>query len=522
MSRISRPALGVGITVVLAVVAGVIAFVVLGSSSKASEVNLTSARLVPADSGFYFALNSDLSSEQWVAAFDLAKRMGEKDPEGQLKDDPAGIDWEKDVEPFLGGNLAVFVRTIDVTNADFQGGIVIKCKDGKRCLEVFESQSGGDFEDAQYAGVTYHAGSGGFFSVYAALIDGHLVLTYDEDSMHAVIDVSQGKEKSLATVSDFQQLRDQLTKHFLGFFYVSTGDLAGDFFLNDPAIRKALDSSGTGDMVFKPMAMVFGAEKRGFEYHAASVSDPGVVSPLLAPRTSRFAKVVPGDTAVFVSTTNVAKTWHDSIDAARAQIDEAIAKEGEYRTLDDALRAAGSEIGLRDVSEVIDLLTGETAVAAWFPGGSKDNAEGVLLFEIQDEAKARGVLDRIFAAEAKGAPRNEQAGSVKLTVIKNADGDEVAYAITDGYAAVGSKAAVAATVGRKDAPLSELGIYQRATADQKLGSFAFFNLQKLTQLSEGGVPPVLDEATKALQGLIINAVNDGGLARVSGLVTIKE
>ena len=36
------------------------------------------------------------------------------------------------------------------------------------------------------------------------------------------------------------------------------------------------------------------------------------------------------------------------------------------------------------------------------------------------------------------------------------------------------------------------------------------------------MPPVLDEMTKALEGLMYNAVEVNGVARVSGLVTISK
>ena len=64
------------ISVALAVVAAVVGGAILFTSSKASGVDLTSAKLVPADASLYVGMNTDLSSSQWVAAFDLVKRLG--------------------------------------------------------------------------------------------------------------------------------------------------------------------------------------------------------------------------------------------------------------------------------------------------------------------------------------------------------------------------------------------------------------------------------------------------------------
>ena len=113
--------IGLAITAGLVAVAAVVGGVILFTSSRASEVNLTTASLVPEDAGIYVALNTDLSSSQWVNTFRLAERLGADDPEGDLKDgaDTAGLDWEDDVAPFLGGNAALYVQgfSLDDLNA---------------------------------------------------------------------------------------------------------------------------------------------------------------------------------------------------------------------------------------------------------------------------------------------------------------------------------------------------------------------------------------------------------------------
>ncbi|MFN8506222.1 MAG: DUF3352 domain-containing protein [Dehalococcoidia bacterium] len=519
MPALPRRAAGIGITAVLALVAAVVAIFVLTTSSKAGEVNLTTARLVPADAGLYVAINTDLASDQWVAAFNLAERLGAENPRQTLKDEAFGMDWDDEIAPFLGGNAAFFLRQVDVEMFDFQGGVIVKCKDEKKCSKVFVEQSGFDFEKTTYQGIEYAMSDG---MALFAVIDGHLVVTTDEDSMKAVIDVHKGKAKSLASTADFQNLRDELTKNFLSFIYLNTEELTGDFLLNEPAIKQALEQSGTSDIVFKPMAMVASAKSEGFEYAAASTSDGGVAGPMLQPHVSKFAKVVPQNASVFMTTNNLAQTWKDAVTKSRADIDKAIRDEGTYRDLDEALRDAGRQVGLKSIEEIIELLNGEAAIAAWFPGGRQEDATGLLLFEVSDEAKARSVLDRVFNASAVGKPTKETVGGVELTVITGEDRQKLAYGITNGYALVGSLDAVKATVDRKENPLADLGIYQRATNGQTLGTYAFFNLTELTRLTEGGVPPVLDEMTQALEALMYNAVEVNGVARVTGLVTISK
>src|SRR3990170_3758525 len=70
----------------LALVGGVVAMAVVITSGRASGVDLTTANLVPADAGIYLAINTNLSSSQWVSAFDLLEQFGVEDPEEELRD----------------------------------------------------------------------------------------------------------------------------------------------------------------------------------------------------------------------------------------------------------------------------------------------------------------------------------------------------------------------------------------------------------------------------------------------------
>jgi hypothetical protein len=511
---------GLAITAGLVAVAAVVGGAILFTSGRASEVNLTSASLVPADAGVYFALNTDLSSSQWVSTFRLAERLGADDPEGQLKSgvDDEGFDWDDDVAPFLGGNAAVYVQGVSISDVSASGAAIIQCKDAKKALGVLDDNLG-PFDDEEYKGVAYHAMLEGF----AAVIGDHLVIAFDEDSMKAVIDVSKGDTKSLASVDDFQKLRDELTGNFLGFVYVSTENLLGDFLLDDPVVKSALTSAGASDLVFQPAAWVIGAEKDGFEFQAASVGKSGVVSPMLAPRESSLVKYVPADAAIFFSTVNIAGTWDQVMKDALPDIDKAIRDQGEYNSLDDALKDAGKQLGISSLEEVIQLLNGETTFAAWFPDGNQDEADGVLIAQV-DQQKAAELLGRIVSSQPGSKPHIEKAGKSEMTVFSDDDGTEGAYAFLDGNLVIGTKAGVSRVLENTDPPLSSLRRYQQ-TVDQmptSLGTYAYLDRSKLLRLAEGGVPAELDAAEQALSGLIINGVDERDVIRLSGILTIEE
>ena len=512
---------GLAITGGLVAVGAVLGGVILYTSSKATEVNLTSASLVPEDAGIYFALNTDLTSSQWVNTFNLAERLGQDDPEDELKDgvEEGGLDWEDDITPFLGGDAAIYVQGINIDDINAQGAVIFRCDDAEAALDVLANQFALE-DDEEYGGIEYFPFEMGF----VAVIEDHLVIAFDEESLEDVIDVHNGEKGSLAGRDDFQQLRDELTRNFLGFVYLSTENLLGDFYLDDPEIREAIEASGNGDLVFQPAAWVIGAREDGFEFQAASLGEAGTVAPMLAARESRLIGMVPAEASIFVSTTDLAQTYKAIVDGAREEIDAAIAEQGEYDSLDEALRDCGSELGLASCAEVVALFDGETAFAAWFPDGTEESVEGLLLAEV-DEAKAKPILERIVASEGFSDVHVEQVGGTEIVLFNDEEsGEEGAYAVLDGVLLLGTAEAVKLVLSNDEAPLRDFSRYTEAVGQMPsaLGTYAYLDMSKILRLAEGGIPADLDEAEEALSGLIINAVDERDVVRLNGILTIEE
>ncbi len=514
---------GILITIGLAVVAAAIGGVVLFTSGKASEVDLTTAKLAPADPALYVAFNTDLASSQWVSAFKLVERLGTANPEKQLKDTvtDGGIDWEKDVAPFLGGNAAVYLRGFSISDLSVQGAAIVKCKDSKRALQVVQEQSGVDFTEQKYGGVTYFDGQG----MFLARIGDHLVLAMDDASMREVIDVSTGKKASLESVGDFKSLRNELTNNFLAFVYMDASAFADGIFGGDRALKDVLEASGAGDLALKPGAAVIGAKGEGFEFQAAAVGKAGDVSPMLAVRTSKFAALVPADASVFFSTTNLAQTWKEVKGNSKSQLDAFFRDQGDYNSLDEALKGAGQEVGLKNIEELINLFTGEMSVAAWFPSMDETDVQVAVLADIEDAASARKVIDSVVASSSKVKPRSETVNGVQMTFVTDDSGNELGYAVTEKYMVFGTAKAARSVVAKDFGPnLAGAAKYQKTVKEMPtgLGTYAYFDVANLLRLTSGGVPVDLDEAEKVLQGAIINMVEERGVARVSGVITIAE
>lgn len=522
MSIMPQRQYGIYVTIAIALVGGIVAGAILFTSSKASEVDLTSADLVPEDAGVYFAVNTDLTSDQWVAAFDLIQRMGEEDPEQDLRDsaEESDLDWEEEVAPFLGGNASIYLKGFDFASLAVTGAVILKADDAEKALDVILAETG-EYEESTYAGVDIFVDE--FSGFFATRIGDHIVLAIDKDSLEEVIDVHNGDIEPLSDVDGFIELRNELTRNFLGFVYVNSDALAGDLALDDPEVRDALDEAGLGDLVFQPVAGVIGAKGDAFEFQAAATGDPGTISPMSEPRESRFATIVPAETAIFVSTAGVAEVWTAIREAAGDEIDDAIREDGTYRDLDEALEAAGREIGLESLEELIALFTGETALAGWYTSDAEEDDVFVLLAEVNDEAAARDVIERIVGNETDD-PEEEQIAGATVLIFEDDDGEPVAITVHDGYIALGDIEGVRAVLERPGPVLTERDIYREAVAQMpsSLGSYLYIDMARVLRLAEGGIPAQLDEAERVMEGLIINLVNENDIVRVSGALTIAE
>jgi hypothetical protein len=516
-SRHGRLLATLAVVVAGAAVAGAVFFM----PGRAQEVKLTTAALVPGDAVLYIALNTNLSSSEWVSAFRLATRLSGDDAERGLRDaieGEGGVEWERDVAPFLGGNAAFFLLSVDIASTTAEGGIVIRCKDGRRCLEVVLREGPG-FESAERGGRMYYVNEEQGLSV--ARLGDHLVAATSEEALFAVIDVEGGRRPSLAANRDFQALRDELTRSFLTFGYADLDAIASSA-VAGTAVESAFRESGLGNYVFRPMAYAMSARGDSFQGQAASLIEPGISNRMLQPRESRYARMVPSATAFFVSTTALGETWRESFDASRADVDAAIRENTEFRDLDDLLGAPGGELGIGDVEAIIELFWGETALALWFPEEGEDEPSGLLLTEVRDPAGVMAVIDRVFA----DAPltESETVAGVEMRTRRGGPGPALAVALKGDDLLVGTEDAVRAVLEGPRQTLARAARFREATDNlpHALGTFVYFDLHRLIRLGGGAVPGGLDRAERVLDGLMITMVEERGLARVGGALVIKE
>lgn len=497
------------LTVVVAALAAAVAGFFFFRSGKASGVNLTTAELVPEDALVYVGINTDLASNQWVTAFKLAERMGVEDAEEEFRDlfeDEADVDFDEEVAPFLGGDAGIFMSSFSFDGAEFEGAAIVRARDPKKAVDVLLREAddqGAEVDKKSYSGVDYYTRDDS--DEVLARIGDHVIVASNERSLEDVIDVSKGKKKSLASRAEFQRLRDDLTRNFLGFVYLDTEAVLEDGFSFDEELREAFRDAGAGDVVAEPLGLVLAAGANGFSFQAASRAKDGSADLAAQPRESKLVSQVPRDTLLFLSTFNLADSWK-KLQAENG--DDALEDSLGDFGLDDAWR----EFGVTNADELLALLTGETAIAAWSDEGEP---QGVLVAEVTDEAKAKSALQKATDARDRRTTKRTIAG--KEVTFAGSDG---AWAVFDGKLVLGSPEGVRHFLERDGDNLAGSRQYQAAVGEltTKLGSYLYLDLAGLfREIDDEFIPEV-----EGIESLILNVVNDGGLARFSGVLSIEE
>ena len=461
--------------------------------------DIPAAHLVPEDAALYVALGSDLDSDAWRAAFALLERLGFDDPLGRIREslgDESGVVWDEEVAPFLGGAAVLFLS--GPGDADGGGAVIFHASDAKAAEAVILQRRGDGFGERAYRDVPYKVMEKG--GVLAVLGE-HFVYATDEATVRDVIEARFGETRPLADSGDFRRLRNALEGDALAFVYLRPLALLADA-MEQPregdadapeAASGLLSALGLDGLLAEPIGLVVRADGGAFRVEAALLGDPKPVASILRPRESRFATMVPAETAVFVSAYDLAGLVEDLFGGGGIQ------QRLRGAVLDSAA-GEGGELGeLARLEDVLALLTGETALAIWFADGGA-TGEFVLLAEVEDEERAREALAALLGdALATG---------------------DAALSVADGVAAFGTSAAAIEAVRGGGPALADTKRYAGAVArlDAPLATFAYVDVPALfaSGMDELGG---LDLDGDAL-GLIVNLTWEDGRARVEAALTV--
>ena len=495
--RIS-PRLALIALVALAVVVAVVLSLVLREGDIPAPTDgigdIPSAHLVPDDVALYVGLGSDPDGPVWQEAFALIERLGVEDPLGRLREGVEAdgeVDWQAEIEPFLGGAAVLFISRLGSGDDEpLPGAVIFEARDARAAEAVILDRRTDTYREGAYEGVSYKVMEAGGV---LAVIGGYFVYASDEATLRAIVDARQGESRALADADDFRRLRNALEGDALAFVYLNPGALMPE--VSEAALEEAapdlLSVVGLEDLFDRPLGVVVRAGAGGFAVEAVMLGDPGPIVPLLRPRDSRFAEMVPGETAVFVSAYDLAGV-----------VDDAFGSTGLTDRLRDAVLDGAEEAGgLAALEDLLALLEGEVALALWLSEDGQD-FEFVILAEIDDdlEARARDIIGELLAEAL--------------------DTGDVTLAVEGGIAIVGSSPAAVDAVGAgRDSSLasSERFTTTAARLEAPLATFAYIDILRLVAAEEDDLEG-LDLDGNAL-GFIVNLVLEDDRLQVEAALT---
>jgi hypothetical protein len=367
---------------------------------------------------------------------------------------PTGLSYEKDVQPWLGSQLAA-AGNFDGGNAVF----LLASKDdsaARHTLAALRSGPQGSkygWTDGDYHGVTVSSGTPRTTSetqkVVYTLVDHVAVLGTNATLVDAVVDAAQGRHAALPSDGRFTQTMRQLPSDRLGFVYVD-GPAVARQLRSSSGLSSSNQSPGLGQALSQLDALrgigVALTVQSGSVTADATVSlDPGKLDAdtrrqlTSAPHDSAALSFVPAHAYGFVATTGLqsaTRALSDYLDRG-----------------DPSNRQTAERLGLLGSNGVLAHLTGDLAVevgpgSGRFPGGA-------LLLGTSDEAGMSAFLDRA-AGLAAAATSSDTGTSSAVAPVPHTEayhgvavhwltvpglegsGVEPAYAVSGGMAIVAS------------------------------------------------------------------------------------
>jgi hypothetical protein len=218
-------------------VLGLVVAVILLAGQRATGASI-GPDYAPADSQAYAEVRLDLPGDQRDAVVAFMSRFpGFADPstfeqkvddtfDQLLRNVGSPIGWSSDIEPWFGGQAALFGSASEAGEVSPSFTAVLSVKDRTR-LDALLAQYGplsGAKVDHEYGGVaiwTAPNDRGAF-----AVTDEAFIAALRAEDVHAALDVKAGDAPGLATNTDFTAAIESLSDDRLAAFYVDSSALA--------------------------------------------------------------------------------------------------------------------------------------------------------------------------------------------------------------------------------------------------------------------------------------------------------
>lgn len=353
------------------------ALVVAGCGGGGGGSGADPASVAPPQTPFYLeaTLQPDAETSEKVNA--LAEQIAGIENVGELiveelesSDSGNPVDFEKEVEPWLGEKAGLFFERYD--GEDFQGyGIAIETTDSGAAQEFVEDQP--KSEEGSFAGV----------------IGDLLVITPNEAAFKAAEKAGEGE--SLADQDSFTSTIDQAVDGSLANVFVDIGGLVKQSGGTvDPEAQLFLESSGIDPEGATALAsLVPGTDQIEIDLATNINGDrpaPGDASQLLG--------ALPGGSFAAFATSDFGRQLSESIDSTDEQGIPGELEPGELKT---AMKTAGIDL------DKITASIGDIGVFA--QGNTRNNLTGAVVLTTTDSKEATNTVSNIgLLLRASGTP----------------------------------------------------------------------------------------------------------------------
>lgn len=465
----------------LAAVAAVAVSLVFGNTPEDHAIDL-----VPADASFYATVHLDPSLGQKQATQDVLQRAeeaGAGDGDGDSIDDAIAAlvedwtpaDYERDLKPYAGDQMAFYVRaeeepTVLVATDDPQASQ----RAMRRALEdqypgdfyrlVSRSYLGQPYEYVAYDGeLTPVSGPSAF-----AIVDGFVTIGGKEE-VERTIDAHDGV--SLADLEKFQGARDRLSDDVLAFAYFDGEPIVetarDDEYVDSDELATAEALAGIG-----PVVATLSAEGDRLNLDLASRASSGEAAPLSDP--AALLETLPRDAIAAISLGDLAGPLH-GVDPYSGGIGGML----------------GDAVGeLAELELDVDVAPWLGQLGAYVANEDDDLVEGAIVAETRSPSESARVLDRVedyYEYEGSVYPSTDGLGFdvYGSDTVYQARGDEDRVIVGAGAAGFSSDRALDAEGGFGDSDL-----YRHAAG--LLGGYEPF-----LAIDAGPMQNLLEDATEA-------------------------
>lgn len=338
----------------------------------------------------------------------------------------AGLDYEADVRPWLGNQLAIAVEPDGTDPAAADVILLVAVNDpvaARAALDRIALDLRLVGEPESYEGVELTIGPDGAW----ALLDDLLVLGNDAATVRAALDADAERAPSLADDTAFVAAMRRVPADHLAAMYVDLRGLAG-------AAGAEEQLGGYSDATLALVVEQDGLRLAGnapFDADAANASAREAFA--LASEPSSLANWMPDDTQAELVVFGVGQTFV----AAEEQLG-ATPETGEVADSIDQLRGlAALFLGIDLDEDLLPLFDREAAVAV---GGLQDaEPSGQLLLRPADAGAAQEALDRMRdSLSSRGVAVGEQeVEGVTITTVEVPQVGQLSYAMQDGVIIAG-------------------------------------------------------------------------------------